>query len=261
MTEDRTKEIKRVDEGSIEANDWNPNEMEDGVFRRLCEEIEEEGFDQPIIVTTLDSESDADYRVVDGEHRLRAGRTVGMDEIPVIVRDEWDETEQKVKTVRRNLLKGSLDDEKFSELFEEVHSEIEEEISGDLSDVAWDLGFDDVDVMLEQYTGEILFEEEEEEISEVQEEEFDAGEVEQEIQEEMEAIENLEEVLDRIMNEYGDTIDQGFIYFAMEGEMHLEINMDDELMNLVEDAVFEIEDTEKDIRDLLKDFFRSVGNE
>jgi hypothetical protein len=99
----------------------NPNRMTDKQFAQLMDVISEDGFDEPIQVVPLgEVQGDglcAQYRVIGGEHRVKAGRGLGMAEVPCVVKKAWtDEQTQAEKMVQRNLLKGNLDSAKFSVL-------------------------------------------------------------------------------------------------------------------------------------------------
>ena len=96
----------------IEFNDWNPNEMDDNEFSALLEEIEEEGFDDPVKVVET---APGKFLVVDGEHRLRAAKALGATELPCIVKT-WDEVTQMIKTVRRNNIRGTHNEQKLDSL-------------------------------------------------------------------------------------------------------------------------------------------------
>ena len=66
----------------IDNNAWNPNSMDSKDFVRLCEEIREVGFLVPIQVVPTDG---GRYRILGGEHRVAAGKEIGMDGIPCVV--------------------------------------------------------------------------------------------------------------------------------------------------------------------------------
>src|SRR5260221_5894936 len=55
---------------------------------RMAEAIETFGFKIPILIR-------GNGEVVDGELRLKAAKKLGMEEVPVILRDEWSEAEVK----------------------------------------------------------------------------------------------------------------------------------------------------------------------
>ncbi len=90
----------------IDFNDWNPNQMEPRIFAELVREVSEEGLDQRVVVV---AKPDGRFLVVDGEHRLRAALASGQVEIPVVVKGWESEEAQKIKTVRRNNLRGEHD--------------------------------------------------------------------------------------------------------------------------------------------------------
>jgi ParB-like chromosome segregation protein Spo0J len=54
----------------------------DAAVDRMCSSIRELGFKVPCLVRS-------DGEIVDGHLRLKAARTLGMTEIPVILCDEW----------------------------------------------------------------------------------------------------------------------------------------------------------------------------
>lgn len=245
--EDKTEDLERVPLSNIRANDWNPNEQNDEVFNMLCEEISDSGFDQPIIVTTAEDEDDEEYVVVDGEHRLMAGRVVGMEEIPVIVHEDWDELDAKTKTVKRNMLKGELNREKFTELVDDVHNEF----TGEEDTLARLMGMKDVNELEENYVGELRNEEPGGEDMD----DFVDDVMNDEVEEEMDTVDNLSSLLNHIMDEYGDTSSDGYIWFMFKSTRQLMVNLDKELLSLVEDAVDELKEEDEDMRDLLKEFF------
>jgi len=86
---------------SVRANSYNPNRQSDEDFELLLRSIEEDGFTQPVIVTS-------DNIIVDGEHRWRAAQTLGMKEIP-IVQVEMTEEQARISTIRHNRARGSHD--------------------------------------------------------------------------------------------------------------------------------------------------------
>lgn len=98
--------------------DWNVNEMSDGDFSELVAEIEDDGFDEPIAVIPL-KDKPGHFLVPSGEHRARAARSLGMSEIPAVLKrklSEADEAEIKMWSVRRNHIKGSVNVAKFKAL-------------------------------------------------------------------------------------------------------------------------------------------------
>jgi len=87
---------------SLSPNAYNPNRQSEHDFELLCRSIEEDGFTQPVIVR------ESDKVIVDGEHRWRAARQLGYDEIPIVLVDFTDE-QMRISTLRHNRARGSED--------------------------------------------------------------------------------------------------------------------------------------------------------
>ena len=93
-------EYVAIDE--IKPNSYNPNRQDAKDFELLCRSIREDGFTQPVIVHRDTRE------IVDGEHRWRAARELGMDEVPIVYVD-MSEEQMRVATLRHNRARGSED--------------------------------------------------------------------------------------------------------------------------------------------------------
>lgn len=110
-----------VDLALLEPNDWNPNAQTDATFNLLVDEIKCNGFDEPIIAVPH-PDKPGSYRIIGGEHRWKAAKILDLKEVPIVIKEHWDETEQKTQTVRRNLLRGDLDKVRFTSLVNDVMS-------------------------------------------------------------------------------------------------------------------------------------------
>ena len=109
-------EFKMMNPNEIEINDYNPNEMIDSVFNHLKAEIERVGFIDPVAVRRKEDEK---LVVVDGEHRLKAAKDVGLQQIPVIILD-INEDEAKLQTINLNQIKGEINPIKFAKLLDNL---------------------------------------------------------------------------------------------------------------------------------------------
>jgi len=108
-------------------NDWNPNEEDDIAFNLLQDEINQVGMISPIQVVPLD---DGRYLIIGGEHRWRACKNLGHEEIPcaLLTDSKWQETDlEKFATVRLNVMHGKLNPEKFMKLYKEMAAKYGEE--------------------------------------------------------------------------------------------------------------------------------------
>lgn len=96
----------------IKPNGYNPNRQSDHDFELLLRSIEEDGFTQPVIITNDDI-------IVDGEHRWRAGCSLGMKHIPV-VRVNMSAEQARISTIRHNRARGSHDIELEAEVLRDL---------------------------------------------------------------------------------------------------------------------------------------------
>lgn len=130
--------IKMVAIGEVVPYEKNPR-LNDQAVGAVANSIKEFGFKVPIVV-------DGDCVVISGHTRLKAAKSLGLTEVPVIVADDLDET--KVKAFR-------LADNKVSELAEWDDSMLAEELS-ELADLNYDMGQFDFDLDLEPEDGDDL---------------------------------------------------------------------------------------------------------
>lgn len=89
-------------------NDWNPNAMDDKTYELAKLSILEEGFSDPIDV-------DPSGRILDGEHRWRLAKELGMKQVPVFVKDRFDD-DAKITTIRKDRTHGEPDLVRLSEI-------------------------------------------------------------------------------------------------------------------------------------------------
>lgn len=86
----------------------NPNVMAPERYKLLVEAIRAMGFLQPILVRAM---GDGTYQVVDGHHRLRAARELGMTDVPCVVVEPgmYGDEEVNALAIGMNRLRGDLD--------------------------------------------------------------------------------------------------------------------------------------------------------
>jgi len=97
-------EILYVPIDDIAPNKYNPNRQSDHDFELLLRSMEEDGFTQPIVAVRHEGA----IVIVDGEHRWRAARTLGYEEIPVTIVPMTLE-QARIATLRHNRARGSED--------------------------------------------------------------------------------------------------------------------------------------------------------
>lgn len=131
------KDAIEVDVAAISENDWNPNEVDAAMQQQLVENIRKAGFNQPLVVREI---AEGQYEVVDGAHRFRAAKQIGMAKVPVIVRP-FTTAEAKTQTIAMNKLRGEMDPAAVARLIREVESD-----GIDLDELAAHSGYDGLEL-------------------------------------------------------------------------------------------------------------------
>lgn len=236
-----------VDVDNIVENNWNPNKQQEIIFNELVKDIKEEGFDEPIQCVLVDKNSieykeGKLYKIIGGEHRFKAAKILGYKEIPVVVKDYATEKEQKIKTVRRNQLKGDLDKKKFTKLFNSLNS------AGIDNEVARSFGFknkEDLKKMIVNFKGKNS----KEFIDKLKEVKLEEN-----------AITNISMILNKLFKEYGETVSQSYMFFTYGTKLHLMIMMNSKLKTFVETIKQRVSKTKENINSVVERIFE-VGSE
>jgi len=107
-----------VDTDLVHANDYNPNTVAPPEMRLLEISIVSDMFTQPIVVW----KSEDGYEVVDGFHRYRVGKKLGMKQLPVVIvnADRVDRGDRIASTIRHNRARGQHQVEGMSEIIQEL---------------------------------------------------------------------------------------------------------------------------------------------
>ncbi len=115
-------QILNVPIEKVSANDEQPRQhFADSKIQELAESICEQGLIQPIIVRRL---PDQNYQIVAGERRWRACKMLGMVEIPVIIRDEFEKADNSAKadlaSVIENIQRVELNPIELAEAYSKI---------------------------------------------------------------------------------------------------------------------------------------------
>lgn len=98
---------------------WNCNKMDNEEFAVLCSEIKDGGFDEPCQVVPLRDSDEGKYLVLGGEHRYKASKANGLKEIPCVIKTSLSDADEKdliLWSVRRNNIRGKVDAAKYAQL-------------------------------------------------------------------------------------------------------------------------------------------------
>jgi ParB-like chromosome segregation protein Spo0J len=109
-------EIIMVPTGLIAPNAWNPNRMSQAMMAKELLSIETHGFIVPVTVRELvDS-----FELLDGEHRWKCARHLGISPIPCWNLGEVEEDDAKQLTIILNETKGDYDAERMRRLVQDL---------------------------------------------------------------------------------------------------------------------------------------------
>lgn len=199
--------------------EWNPNEMSPLEFNSLVQDIQEKGFDEPLQVVAKEGV----YYILGGEHRWKACKVLGVNEVPCVVKD-LPESEWKAYVVRRNIVRGELNRDKFTRLVRGVTQ------GDDYGALAQKMGFDDLKAFMSVLKVEKT-------------DQRAADSILAQSERELDAVHNLSHVLNQVFAAYGDTLPQGYMFFAYGKKMHLLVQMDKELEEQVKTVAEKLQAT------------------
>lgn len=111
-------EVQWVPSGVVYANDYNPNNVAKPEMELLKLSIESDGFTQPIVTY----KTDAGYEVIDGFHRHKVGKRLGLTHLPVVVinQDREGRNDRIASTIRHNRARGVHQVGSMSDIVQEL---------------------------------------------------------------------------------------------------------------------------------------------
>lgn len=212
----------------IVPSEDNPNEQDSETFNRLVKSIEAEGeVDENIIVIPFGDK----YKIVGGEHRWKAAKIAGIEEIPAVVKD-YTEDERKFQLVKRNAIRGKLNPTKFLNLYNDLEEKYEKEVIADM--MAMDET--EIDKMIHQVR---------ESLPDELKKEFDKA------KHEIKTIEDLSIILNTLFTKYGDTLDLNYMVFDYGGKDHLWVRCNKQTWDSLQVIIKKCEEEKKDINEVI----------
>jgi hypothetical protein len=215
-----------IDVDDMEPVGWNPNEMNSEEFDMLVENIKEVGFiDYPQVVPMVDGS----YRIIGGAHRWQAAKVLGLKKIPCVLlsHDRWtDEDLQKFVTVRLNTLHGRINPEKMVALHREMAAKYGDKAMRRLFAYTDKAGWQKIVKQMKQGMKSAG-------MPKQAQDKFEAA------ADDAKTVDDLGQVLNRLFNEYGDTLEYSFMVFAYGGKEHLYVAMSKRTKRIM-DRVMEV---------------------
>jgi hypothetical protein len=199
----------------LEEHPKNVNKQNRHTQKELKDSILEEGFDETLIVSPRD-DGEAGYWVVSGNHRFRAGKALGMQEFPCVLRDDWDAIKQQVQLLRRNMVRGDISKSDFTMAV----NRIENDSNLELGIIQEMLGFENPDKFAHVYQEE-----------REKDEKVVAGVV---ASPQVKVLDDVGPAVSHILEEHGDTVPYSYIIFPMGGKNHLYVQTSPTLKKVLE---------------------------
>lgn len=94
-----TIELLWVEPSDLHPNLYNPNVLDDDLYQKAVASVRKFGFVDPVTVRLVDDR----YVIIDGEHRVRAAKELGLRLVPAIVVEVDDDTAQQLTLVLNEL--------------------------------------------------------------------------------------------------------------------------------------------------------------
>ncbi len=236
MTQHKKVDLRYISVDKIHPNDWNPQNQDELTFQRLCDEIRDVGFVDPLEVVPIEG---GDYRILGGEHRWQAAKVVGLEELPcaVLVDEKWqDEDLQKFTTVRLNVLKGKMDPEKFAKLYQEMAGKYGAESLQNLMGYVDTKGF-------QKLVGDVKRGMKKSLPKDMQEE-FD------ERAKEAKTVEDLSNIIQHMFARYGDTVSASYMVFTYGKSEHVYVQMNQRMKKALDKVLSYCRESGDDINDV-----------
>jgi hypothetical protein len=205
---DKTRKLERKELPitALVKNQDNPNRMKPREFDLLCDNIEQSGLTDPILVRPLPRKGKKEsprYRIVGGHHRFDAAVYLGFEQVPctIITDPAFDEDAERFQMVRMNLIRGQLDPQAFFDLYQKVADKYSDEILQEAFGFAEEREFQRlINQTAKQLPDPALQKKFEEATKEIK------------------TIDGLSKLLNEMFTRYGDTLPYGFMVFDHGGQ-------------------------------------------
>ncbi len=122
-SETRKEPIFYIEIEKIKSNPYQPrkNFDHDGI-KALADSIRDYGILQPLLVSRVEKESGTEYQLVAGERRLLAAKTIGLTEVPVIIKEPSEKEKLEVSLVE-NVQRLDLNPMEKAEAYQRLQQE------------------------------------------------------------------------------------------------------------------------------------------
>jgi ParB-like nuclease family protein len=215
----RSIDFKWIPIDLIVPNNWNINAQTQATFETLQDEIAAVGFIDPIEVVPTE---EGTYLIIGGEHRWRAAKNLGYDELPcvLLIEDRWKEGDlQKFVSVRVNVLRGDVDPDKFVTFYNEMAEKYGAEAMQRLMAITDSKRFQKMVGWVTKGLKRVLPK--------------DMGQAIDTAAKDVKSVEDIGNVIQDLFQKYGSTLAQSFMIFTYGKQSHVYISMNAKLRRAV----------------------------
>lgn len=216
---EKTNSLQRLDvtPDRLVKNDKNPNKMSQRAFDLLCDNLEQTGLTDAILVRPIAGTEK--FKIVGGHHRFDAAQYLGFETVPVTVITDpnFDEDMETFQLVRMNTIRGSLDPESFYKLYESLQDKYSDSIMQDAFGFAEEKEFK----RLIEQTAKALPD------KHLQDKFKEAAA-------EIKTIDGLSQLLNQMFTKYGDTLPFGYMIFDHAGQRSMWLRIEGKTMKALD---------------------------
>ncbi len=231
------RELREVRVDALRPNDYNPNKMKPQVFDKLVEDIRRNGILNPLHVYA-DGEV---YIIIDGEHRYKAAKLLGIEKVLAFVYEGNVEEVKKIMSLRLNVLHGTIDPAALVLSYKEYIEKYGTEGFADL------VGFNEK--VWENLRNEVV-----KFVSNMGLPQQTVKKVASKVKK-ANTIDAIVKVIDEVMQKYGTTLENyGFVTFSDGRAKHIYIELDTETFNRFNSVIDMLVDRGLHIRELIIKF-------
>lgn len=113
-------EVVELPVEALTPNKWNPNVQSEFMFERELESIKRLGFIDDVTVRVVGSKTKPRYEIIDGEHRWKAAKALGMETVSARNLGRIPDTQAKLITQALNRIHGEDDTIKRDRLIKSI---------------------------------------------------------------------------------------------------------------------------------------------
>tara|TARA_R100001244_G_scaffold36778_2_gene33626 strand:- start:3358 stop:4221 length:864 start_codon:yes stop_codon:yes gene_type:complete len=199
----------------------NSNKQNRHTYKELKDNIREQGFDETLNVVPHETLPDH-YTVVCGNHRLRAGKELGMAEFPCVIRKDWNEVEATIQGIRRNYVRGKIDKVSFTAQVDFI----KEKYGLSQHVISERMGFEDADMFSVLYQEQKLDADRQAQIAAA----VSLDHAPNTSAANVKLIDDLGTILSHIFDQHGHTVPCSFIVFPAGGRNHMYVQANSALV-------------------------------